>query len=70
LVRPARARVEVVNTSGERVATLADQIFASGQHVIPWDGLDATGRRVASGVYFSRVEAEGRAVSRKLIVAR
>jgi hypothetical protein len=38
--------------------------------VIPWDGLDATGRRVASGVYFSRVEAEGRAVSRKLIVAR
>jgi hypothetical protein len=70
LVRPARARVEVVNTSGERVATLADQAFASGPHMIPWDGLDATGRRVASGVYFSRVEAEGRAVSRKLIVAR
>lgn len=70
LTRPARARIEIVNTSGERVATLAEGPFSAGPHVVSWDGAGADGRRVASGVYFSRVEADGRSLSRKLIVAR
>ena len=35
-----------------------------------WNGLDDAGRRVASGVYFYRLEAEGFRATRKLVVMK
>jgi len=70
LARSARVRVEIVNASGERVALLADGPLAAGPHLLAWDGRDTRGRAAASGAYFARLDADGRILTRKLIVAR
>jgi hypothetical protein len=35
-----------------------------------WDGLDATGHRVPSGVYFLRLDTPSLRTSRKLVLIR
>jgi hypothetical protein len=52
-------RIEVFSPTGRRVATLFDGEQAAGSHVATWDGRGHDGTRVASGVYFCRVEAQG-----------
>jgi hypothetical protein len=55
----SEARVEVFNLRGQRVRELPVDSSGSTQ----WDGYDAAGRPVATGVYFCRVVATGHAVS-------
>jgi flagellar hook assembly protein FlgD len=39
------------------VATLVARAESAGRHVVTWDGRDARGQRVASGVYLVRLTA-------------
>lgn len=59
--------VRVYSPAGRLVRTLVDAPMPAGEHVIRWDGADGSGRRVASGVYFVRVEA-GMERSRRKVV--
>ena len=47
--------IRVYNVLGQEVAELVDEGLASGFHRIVWDGRDATGRGVSSGVYLIRL---------------
>ena len=42
----------------------------AGWQKVRFDGRDDAGRRLANGVYFFRVSANGSAVTRKMVVAR
>ncbi len=55
LPRREDVRVEVLNQRGSRVTTLHTGELASGRHVLTFDGHDASGRSLASGVYFVRL---------------
>jgi hypothetical protein len=70
LRREERLAVEIYDVRGRRVATLASRVMAEGRHTLSWNGRDAGGRRVASGIYFVRVSGAGHAQSRKLILLR
>lgn len=71
LDRPADVRLAIYDAAGRRVRTLADGPRPAGPGSADWDGRDDTGRRVAAGVYFARLEASGaEPVSRKLTVLR
>jgi hypothetical protein len=37
---------------------------------VSWDGRGADGRRVAAGVYFVRLRANGREMTQKLVMVR
>jgi flagellar hook assembly protein FlgD len=52
------------------VRTLADGAYAPGEHALTWDGKDARGQQVSSGVYFYRLEAQGQSHSRSLVLVR
>jgi len=43
--------VKIFNALGAEVRTLADEQREAGSHRVRWDGKDAHGRPVASGVY-------------------
>ena len=54
LHHPARATVKVYDLRGRLLSTLLDEPRSSGEHRIVWEGTDARGRPVASGVYVIR----------------
>ncbi len=65
------AVVEVFDAAGRRVRALGLEPRAGAIAAARWDGRDATGRDVATGVYFMRVESDGRgAASRRVTVVR
>jgi hypothetical protein len=65
-----RAKLDVLDVRGRLVRTLADAEHDAGIHRVPWSGTDASGRAVANGVYFLRLEAGGRTLSSKVVKAR
>jgi flagellar hook assembly protein FlgD len=60
----------VYDASGARVATLVDARLPAGRHRARWNGADGRGARVASGVYFCRLEAAGEERTRKLVLLK
>jgi hypothetical protein len=54
--------LSVFDVLGRQVKTLVDGIFPASQgppYFVVWDGTDASGANVASGVYFYRMNATG-----------
>ena len=51
-------RLEIFNALGQQVRILAEGVQAAGVKTVRWDGQDGSGRPVASGVYFYRLEIE------------
>lgn len=66
----SHVKVEVFDSSGRRVATLADRTESEGYHELTWNGLDSSGRQVSSGVYFYSVTAGKSTITRKMIMLR
>jgi hypothetical protein len=60
--RAVDLEVSVHDLGGRLVRTLHHGPVAAGRTPVAWDGRDASGRRVAAGVYFVRA-TDGRAVS-------
>jgi hypothetical protein len=61
--RAGRVHVAVFDLNGRLVRTLLDETRAAGYQEVVWNGTDGGGRKVASGVYFFRIDSqEGRVV--------
>jgi hypothetical protein len=61
-------RLLVYDVSGRLVAELASGPCAAGRHEVRWDGRDAGGHDVGSGVYFYSLEAGSLTSRRKMVV--
>jgi hypothetical protein len=69
----ARVRLCVYDIAGRLVRVLEEGVFGAGRHEAVWDGNDSSGDRVASGVYFCRLEApdlRGAVESTKMVMIR
>ncbi len=55
LPRNGRATIRIYDARGARVTTLVDGETTGGLHTMAWNGTDAAGNRVGSGVYFARL---------------
>ena len=60
----------IYDVRGQRIRTLHDGTLVAGFHEMPWNGRDDTGRDVASGVYFARIEADGRVATRRMTMVK
>ncbi|MBE0644504.1 MAG: VCBS repeat-containing protein [Bacteroidetes bacterium] len=63
-------RLQVFDTRGALVRTLVSSRQEAGTHVTNWNGLDETGRAVASGSYSYVLTMNGRNVSRSMVVVK
>ncbi len=69
LPRASRVQLTIFDVTGRRIAVLADAWYQAGRNRIGWDGSGPRGR-VASGIYFLRLQACGREITRKLVIVR
>jgi hypothetical protein len=63
-------RLDVYDLRGAHVATLVDGVHAGGNGSVTWNGRDASGRPVASGVYFYRLSAGDTRLVRKMVLLK
>ncbi len=70
-VAPADAghvRLTIYNVAGRVVRRLVDSWQEEGAYRVTWNGIDATGTRVASGLYIYELQVGTRRLTRKLAV--
>jgi flagellar hook assembly protein FlgD len=67
---PEQVSLVIYDVSGANVRTLLDRRMPAGKHVIPWDGTNDGGRAVGSGVYYYRLMAGKKIMTKKLVVVR
>jgi flagellar hook assembly protein FlgD len=57
--------LSVYDLAGRRIRTLTRGALAPGRHTFLWDGRTDGGRRLAAGVYVSRLSGAARSVTRR-----
>ncbi len=69
---PAKERVSlnVYSPSGRLVKTLVNSVLDSGRHGVTWNGTDNRGRETSSGIYFYRLEAGEKRMTKKMVLLR
>ena len=60
----------IFNVLGQEVATLVDNVMEAGVHAVSWEGTDAAGRQVSSGLYFYKFESDGLVQTRRMMMLK
>ena len=63
-------KMVVYNLLGQQVNVLKNDFMNAGHHVLDWNGLDASGNEVASGVYFYELRAGNYVDKKKMLLLR
>ena len=66
----ADVRIVIYDLLGRRVRTLVDTPHDAGFHTTLWDGRNALGQRVASGIYIYRMRANQFVRTRKMVLLK
>ena len=62
-------RLYIYDVSGRLVRALVDNMLPAGEHAVAWDGRDASGRLLSSGIYLYAIRAgEIEAVEKLLMI--
>ncbi len=70
LLQAGFVSVEVFNTLGQKVATLASEMLPAGSHQVRWNGRRDDGARASSGVYLYRLTTNGFVDARKMMLVK
>ena len=63
-------RLAVYNLIGQEVRVLVNERRNAGSFMATWDGTDALGRRVASGVYLYRIQVGSFSATRRMLLLK
>ncbi len=69
---PVRSHVtlKVYNVLGQKVKTLVDEELAPKRYIADWDGTTDNGTKVASGIYFYKLEAGDFTETKKMLLLK
>ncbi|MCX5753045.1 MAG: T9SS type A sorting domain-containing protein [Candidatus Krumholzibacteria bacterium] len=70
LASSGRASLAIYDAQGRLVRTLVEGTLVGGSHSVIWNGTNGSGARVASGVYFSRIVADKKSATKKILLLR
>ncbi len=65
-----QVRLSIFNSVGMEIRNLQSGTVEAGTHSITWDGTDANGAAVTSGVYFYRLSADGFSAVRSMMLTK
>ncbi len=70
LPQNTRTQLVMYNAKGQVMSVLVDTVQPAGRHTVTWDGTDAQGNEVPTGVYMYRLKAGPEIASRKVLLVR
>ena len=70
LAEAADVRLAVYSVLGQRLRVLVSEAQEAGHHSAQWDGRDAMGREVTSGIYLYRLQAGENVAMRKMVLVK
>ena len=70
LSQRSRVSIAIFNILGQEVTTLMDDMQSAGIYETTWDGMDRSGQRVGSGIYFYRITAGDFSETRKMVLLK
>lgn len=70
LYRQTMVRLWITNMLGQTVRELVKAVYEAGEYRIPWDGRDARGVPVESGIYFYSLQTGDRIKTGKLVLLK
>jgi hypothetical protein len=65
IAKSGNVDLSIYNLKGQRVRTLANRQFLTGEHSLIWNGTDDSGTSVGSGIYFYKLSINNLTVSTK-----
>ena len=63
-------KIRIYNTKGQLVTTLVNEQKSLGTHNVVWNGIDDNGNKVSSGLYFTRIVADGKTLTSKMLMLK
>jgi|GEM_PF-2222363 len=70
LPKDCRVCISVCDISGREAKTLVNRLLDAGQHTVSWDGTNADGKPVATGIYLCRMETGQFSKTIKMVLLR
>ena len=62
-----RLVIDIYNAKGQKVRTLVNGINTKGKHEVTWNGKDDNNQAVANGIYFCKMQSNGKSSVLKLL---
>jgi hypothetical protein len=66
----SRVSLKIYNVAGQLVRTLVNETMAAGIHTVTWDGANSNGEKVASGIYFYKINAGDFSKTMKMVMTK
>ena len=70
IAAPGRVRLEIFDVQGRKVKMLAAGDVGAGVYQVEWDGTDASGKPVATGVYLARLQKGTASLVHKMLLLK
>jgi hypothetical protein len=70
LVNREHVQLSIYTPEGKLVTRLVNEVLEAGLNQVPWDGTDAAGRPVSSGIYLYRLETGKASISKKMLLIK
>jgi hypothetical protein len=65
-----QANLTVYNMLGQEMRVLTSGVRSAGTHEVVWDGRDASGISLASGIYFARLQTQSTSLVIRMVLSR
>lgn len=65
-----KVNLTVFDMLGRKVKTLVDKDVSAGKYKVTWNGINEAGQRVASGIYFYRLQTQDFEQARKMLLMK
>jgi hypothetical protein len=62
--------LDIFNALGEKIATPVQEFLPAGSYELSWEGKDAFGNPLPSGIYFYQLRGNGQSLVKKMILAQ
>jgi hypothetical protein len=70
VAKPCNVQIIIYNQLGQEVYVLVNERNPAGEHNVRWNGKDAKGNKVASGIYYYRLTAGNQVETKKMLYLR